>query len=651
MRSPSSFDRQQRQILPDLVGDLFLRRSSRHCHRRSPFGRNVSERRAGCHTGSGRLNNRSPRRTHPAGSNDDNAATPHDRNRASKPPAGRRCWSPRTGRLPTPGAGEILVQGRGRRRQPAGHACSARGSIRRRRARRDIPGLEIAGEVVALGRGVKRWKIGDKVMALVVGGGYAQYCLAHESHALPVPSGYSMVEAAAIPETFFTVWHNVFERGGLKSRRDAAGAWRLVRHRHDRDPARQGLRRARHRHRRLRRKNATPAASSAPTSPSTTRARTSSPSTKEATGGKGADVILDMVGGDYIERNYEAAAVEGRIVQIAFQGSPKATVDFRRIMLKRLHHTGSTLRSRSRRRQGRDRAGDRGKGLAAVVVRPGQAGDRLHLPAGEGGRRPCPHGDERPYRQDRADPVRRPASRGREIGAIFARLYPRAWMAHLARPVAMPPGRERSLDAETHSFAVCLRTAALTRSRSRRCSASRPPRAVDRGIRAHSTPRPSISPTRPSISAREGDRIQVSTAPGPDGIVRRIEVRAREGSSNWAVFALANTSDEQIDRLIVVPHYRLVGSGLFWPDLGLSRIATITPSRRRAARAAGERRPPTSSASRSIPARSSPSSPNCAPTSCRSSICGSPTPTRTRSTPSRSITASSSALPACSRCS
>ena len=80
----------------------------------------------------------------------------------------------------------------------------------------DIPGLEIAGEVAALGADVKRWKLGDRVMALVVGGGYAEYCVAHESHALPV-SGLSMIEAAAVPETFFTVWHNAFERGGLKS--------------------------------------------------------------------------------------------------------------------------------------------------------------------------------------------------------------------------------------------------------------------------------------------------------------------------------------------------------------------------------------------------------------------------------------------------
>ena len=80
------------------------------------------------------------------------------------------------------------------------------------------------------------------------------------------------------------------------------------------------------------------------------------------------------------------------------------------------------------------------------------------------------------------------------------------------------------------------------------------------------------------VQKTDGDRIQVSTAPGPDGIVRRIEVRAREHNNNWAVFALTNNSDEQIDRLIVVPHYRMVGSGLFWPDFGLSRIASITPS-------------------------------------------------------------------------
>ena len=116
--------------------------------------------------------------------------------------------------LPKPAAGEILVK--------VAAAGVNRPDVMQRMGlyppppgAPDIPGLEIAGEIVALGAGVKRWKIGDKVMALVVGGGYAEYCLAHETHALPVP-GLSMVEAAAIPETFFTVWHNAFERGGLK---------------------------------------------------------------------------------------------------------------------------------------------------------------------------------------------------------------------------------------------------------------------------------------------------------------------------------------------------------------------------------------------------------------------------------------------------
>ena len=99
----------------------------------------------------------------------------------------------------------------------------------------------------------------------------------------------------------------------------------------------------------------------------------------------------------------------------------------------------------------------------------------------------------------------------------------------------------------------------------------------------------------------ESDRILVSTAPGPDGIVQRMDVRAREGNINWAVFALANSGNEQIDRLIVIPHYRLVGSGLLWPDLGLSRVVTITSSGDRPERQVATA--PTSTASRSIPAR------------------------------------------------
>jgi NADPH2:quinone reductase len=210
----------------------------------------------------------------------------------------------------------------------------------------DIPGLEIAGEVAVLGPGATRWAIGDKVMALVIGGGYAEYCPAHESHCLPIPAGLSMEQAAAIPETFFTVWHNVFERGGL-----TAGDTLLV-HGGSSGIGTVAIQLAKQFDARVIttagsvekcdacRKLGADVAINYKTEDFVA-------ATKAATGGKGADVILDMVGGDYIERNYEAAAVEGCIVQIAFQGSPKTTVDFRRIMLKRLTHTGSTLRTRS----------------------------------------------------------------------------------------------------------------------------------------------------------------------------------------------------------------------------------------------------------------------------------------------------------------
>jgi len=247
--------------------------------------------------------------------------------------------------VPLPGAGEILVK--------VAAAGVNRPDVMQRQGRYpppkgapDIPGLEIAGEVVALGDGVTRWKIGDKVAALVVGGGYAEYCLAHESHALPVPRGISMVEAAAIPETFFTVWHNVFERGGLKN-----GETLLV-HGGSSGIGTTAIQLAKAFGARV----ITTAGSAEKCEACRKLGADAAVNyksedfvaiTKSATGGRGADVILDMVGGDYIERNYEAAAVEGRIVQIAFQGSPKATVDFRRLMLKRLHHTGSTLRARS----------------------------------------------------------------------------------------------------------------------------------------------------------------------------------------------------------------------------------------------------------------------------------------------------------------
>jgi putative PIG3 family NAD(P)H quinone oxidoreductase len=210
----------------------------------------------------------------------------------------------------------------------------------------DIPGLEIAGEVVALGANARRWKLGDEIMALVVGGGYAELCLAHESHALPIPDNLSLIEAAAFPETFFTVWYNAFERGGLK-----AGETLLV------HGGSSGIGTAAIQLAKAIGARVITTAGSAQKCEACRKlgadvavnykSEDFVAATKAATNGRGAEVILDMVGGDYIERNYEAAAVEGRVVQIAFQGSPKAAVDFRRIMLKRLTHTGSTLRARS----------------------------------------------------------------------------------------------------------------------------------------------------------------------------------------------------------------------------------------------------------------------------------------------------------------
>jgi NADPH2:quinone reductase len=246
--------------------------------------------------------------------------------------------------MPVPGDGEILVK--------VAAAGVNRPDVMQRMGlyppppgAPDIPGLEIAGEVVALGPNVKRWKLGDLVMALVVGGGYAEYCLAHESHALPVGT-LSMVEAAAIPETFFTVWHNTFERGGLKR-----GETLLI-HGGSSGIGTAAIQLAKAFGARVITTAGSPEKCDACRKLGADVAvnyKTEDfvAATKTATGDKGAEVIVDMVGGDYIARNYEAAAVEGRIVQIAFQGSPKSTVDFRRIMLKRLHHTGSTLRSRS----------------------------------------------------------------------------------------------------------------------------------------------------------------------------------------------------------------------------------------------------------------------------------------------------------------
>ena len=262
-----------------------------------------------------------------------------------KAPGGPEMLVPMDRPVPQPREGEILVK--------VAAAGVNRPDVMQRQGlyppppgASDIPGLEIAGTVVATGSGAKRWKVGDAVTALVTGGGYAQYCVAHETHALPWPTGFSAAEAASIPETFFTVWHNVFERGGLK-----AGETLLV-HGGSSGIGTTAIMLAKAFGARV-----ITTAGSAEKCDACRRIGADVAvnyktedfvaATKAATGGAGAQLILDMVGGDYIERNYDAAAVEGRIVQIAFQASPRATVDFRRLLFKRLHHTGSALRARA----------------------------------------------------------------------------------------------------------------------------------------------------------------------------------------------------------------------------------------------------------------------------------------------------------------
>ncbi len=264
---------------------------------------------------------------------------------AIRAPGGPEMLVPEQRPVPMPVAGEILVKvaaagvNRPDVRQRQGTYPPPKGAT-------DIPGLEIAGEVAVLGSGVTRWKAGDKVCALVVGGGYAEYCLAYDSHALPVPSGLSMIEAAAIPETFFTCWQNMFMRAEVKP-----GDWVLV-HGGTSGIGTTAIMLAKA----FGAKVVTTAGSAGKCEAAKKLGADVAVNyktedfvavTRQATGGAGANLIVDIVGGDYIDRNYEAAADQGVIAQVSFTGGPKATVNFARLMQKRLHHTGSTLRPRT----------------------------------------------------------------------------------------------------------------------------------------------------------------------------------------------------------------------------------------------------------------------------------------------------------------
>jgi putative PIG3 family NAD(P)H quinone oxidoreductase len=261
-------------------------------------------------------------------------------------PGGPEVLIPEIRAVPVPAPGEILV-----RVAAAGvnrpDVSQRSGAYPPPPGASDLPGLEISGEVVALGTGSTRHKLGDKVMSLVAGGGYAQYCIAQDAQAMGVPAALSMQQAGATPETLMTVWHNVFERGGLKPGETLlihggssgigtmaiqlakAFGSKVIVTVGSKDKAEACL------------KLGADVAIDYKTQDFVAEV-------KSATDGAGANVILDMVGGDYIDRNYDAAAVDGRIVQIAFlSGKPKATVNFTKLMVKRLHHTGSTLRPRS----------------------------------------------------------------------------------------------------------------------------------------------------------------------------------------------------------------------------------------------------------------------------------------------------------------
>jgi len=247
--------------------------------------------------------------------------------------------------IPEPGPGEVLIR--------VAAAGVNRPDVMQRKGlyppppgATDVPGLEVSGTVVSAGENVTEPVVGDEVCALVVSGGYAEYCLAAASLCLPIPGGISLVDAAGIPETFFTVWTNVFERGQLKS-----GESILV------HGGSSGI--------------GTTAiqlgkafGATVYTTAGTTekcefceklgadvafnyREQDFSEEIKNLTEGKGVDVILDMVGGPYFPKNIGLLAVEGRLVQIALMQGSKAEVDFLALLLKRVTLTGSTLRPRS----------------------------------------------------------------------------------------------------------------------------------------------------------------------------------------------------------------------------------------------------------------------------------------------------------------
>lgn len=243
--------------------------------------------------------------------------------------------------VPAPGAGQILIR--------VAYAGVNRPDVLQREGNyapppgaSDLPGLECAGHVAAVGAGVTRWQVGDAVCALLPGGGYAEYALTPAEHALPVPEGLSLAEAACLPETCFTVWSNIVRRGGLQ-----AGERFLV-HGGSSGIGTTAIQIARALGARVWATAGSDEKSAACAQLGATAINYREQDFVEALRAEGgADLILDMVGGDYVSRNIRALADDGRLVFIAFLGGPKVTLNLAPVMMRRLTVTGSTLRPQS----------------------------------------------------------------------------------------------------------------------------------------------------------------------------------------------------------------------------------------------------------------------------------------------------------------
>ncbi len=260
-------------------------------------------------------------------------------------PGGPEVLRPARRAVPEPGAAEILiaVAAAGVNRPDV---LQRRGGYPTPPGASDIPGLEIAGTVVDAGPGVRRYQVGDTVCALVAGGGYAEYATAPEAQSLPIPAGLDVADAAGLPETVFTVWTNLFERGRLR-----AGE-RLLVHGGSSGIGTMAIQLAS-----LLGVRVFATAGSAEKCAACERLGAEHAinyreddfvtAVTDLTGGEGVDVVLDMVGGPYFQRNLSALRTEGRLIQIAFLEGAEATLDLMPLMLKRLTITGSTLRPQS----------------------------------------------------------------------------------------------------------------------------------------------------------------------------------------------------------------------------------------------------------------------------------------------------------------